>query len=117
MVVSYVRDRERIFLRWPQGDLRDTVTNPDYVTVDASRDRLHLADSAGVLELALDASDSIDAKNSLEKMLVHQMATVHRSVMKLAIRLEDMQLPVSAHPIPIPSFCTSMRRSLKKSGA
>jgi hypothetical protein len=46
MVVSYVRDRERIFLRWPQGDLRDTVTNPDYVTVDASRDRLHLADWA-----------------------------------------------------------------------
>jgi hypothetical protein len=50
-----------------QGTLRDTVTNPDYVTVDASRDRLNLTDLAGVLELALDALDSIDAKNSLEK--------------------------------------------------
>jgi hypothetical protein len=77
----------------PQGELRDTVTNPDYVTVDASRDRLNLADLAGVLELALDASDTIDAKNSLEKMLVHQMAVLHRSIMKLTIRMEDMQLP------------------------
>ena len=36
-----------------QDELLDTVTNPDYVTVDASRDRLNLADLAGVLELAL----------------------------------------------------------------
>ena len=54
--------------------LRDTVTNPDYVAVDASRDRLALANLAGVLELALDASDTVVPKNSLEKMLVHQMA-------------------------------------------
>jgi hypothetical protein len=51
-----------------EPDLRDTVKNPDYVTVDASRDRLALASGAGVLEMALDASDTIDSKNSLEKI-------------------------------------------------
>jgi hypothetical protein len=77
-----------------QDELLDTVTNPDYVTVDASRDRLNLADLAGVLELALDTSDTIGAKNSLEKMLAHQMAVLHRSIMKLTIRMEEMQLPL-----------------------
>ena len=72
--------------------LRDTVTNPDYVTVDASRDRLALANRAGALELALDASDTVDPKNSLEKMLVHQMAVLHRQTMKLAARMDDFSL-------------------------
>src|SRR5829696_1864572 len=61
----------------------DTVQNPNYVTVDASRDRLDLAHEAAALESALDAADSIDAKNSLEKMLAHQLAAGHRSAMKL----------------------------------
>jgi hypothetical protein len=51
-----------------------------------------MADLAGVLELALDASDSIDAKNSLEKMLAHQMAVVHRTLMKLTVLIDDIQL-------------------------
>jgi len=72
--------------------LRDTVKNPDYVTVDASRDRLALANRAGALELALDASDTVDPKNSLEKMLVHQMAVLHRQTMKLAARMDDFSL-------------------------
>jgi hypothetical protein len=78
----------------PEGDceLRDTVKNPDYVTVDASRARLELASHAGVLELALDASDTIDSKNSLEKMMVHQMAVIHRHIMKLAARMDDIAL-------------------------
>jgi hypothetical protein len=62
-----------------QDELLDTVTNPDYVTVDASRDRLNLADLAGVLELALDTSDTIGAKNSLEKMLAHQISLHHET--------------------------------------
>ena len=44
-----------------EPDLRDTVKNPDRVTVDATRDRLALASGAGVLEMALDASDTIAA--------------------------------------------------------
>jgi hypothetical protein len=79
----------------PEGDceLRDTIKNPDYVTVDASRARLELASHAGVLELALDASDTIDSKNSLEKMMAHQMALLHRQIMTLGGRLDDIALP------------------------
>ena len=73
------------------SEFRDTVTNPDYVTVDASKDRLDLAYDAGVLELALDASYSIDAKNSLEKMMAHQLTAVHRAMMKTAASLDDVQ--------------------------
>ena len=73
------------------------MTNPDYVTVDASRDRLELARLAGVLELALDASDSIDPKNSLEKMMAHQMAVLHRSIMRLATRMDDLTLQFPHH--------------------
>jgi hypothetical protein len=61
----------------------DTVERPDYVAVDASRDRLELANEAGALESGLDLADSIGAKNSAEKMLAHQMAAVHRSAMKM----------------------------------
>src|SRR3712207_4710259 len=48
--------------------LRDTVADPDLVTADASRDRLHLLDATGALELGLDAADTIQARNSLERM-------------------------------------------------
>jgi len=64
--------------------LVNTVAEPDYVAVAASRDRLDLADEARSLDLALDAADTIKAQDSLEKMLVHQMAVLHRGVMKAA---------------------------------
>jgi len=79
-------------IRPTEPELRDTVKNPDYVTVDASRDRLALASGAGVLEMALDASDTIDSKNSLKKMLVHQMAVLHRQIMRLSARMEDLSI-------------------------
>ena len=71
-------------------ELRDTVTNPDFVTADASLNRLKLAENAGVLELALDAADTIGAKDSFEKMLAHQLAVLHQQIMKTGSRLEEM---------------------------
>src|SRR4051794_15011603 len=67
--------------------LRNTVSDPDYVTADASRDRLELAHQAGALELALDTADTIEAQNSLEMMLAHQLAAAHCSTMKLSAQL------------------------------
>jgi hypothetical protein len=69
--------------------LVDTVADPDYVTADASRDRLELANEAGSLGLALDAADTIQAQDSLEKMLVHQMAVLHRGMMKATARMNE----------------------------
>jgi hypothetical protein len=67
----------------------DTVAHPDYVTAEASSDRLGLANQAGSLSLALDAADTIQAQDSLEKMLVHQMAVLHRGMMRAAARMDE----------------------------
>jgi hypothetical protein len=61
----------------------DTVREyPDMLVVDASRARMELADKAGSLSMALDASMTITAANSLEKMLMHQAAAAHTAAME-----------------------------------
>jgi len=67
--------------------LVDTVAHPDCVTAEASRDRLALANQAGSLSLALDAADTIQAQDSLEKMLLHQMAVLHHGMMRATARM------------------------------
>jgi hypothetical protein len=69
------------------GSMRNTVADPSYITADASKSRLDLAFDAGVLETGLDAAETIEARNSLEKMMAHQMAAQHSSIMKLAAQL------------------------------
>ena len=64
-------------------EYRSTVERPDCVAIEASRDRLELADKAGALEMGLDLADTIQADNSMEKMLVHQMAAAHNSAMRM----------------------------------
>jgi hypothetical protein len=51
--------------------------------VGASGKRSEAAYQAGVLEPAIDAAESAQASNSLEKMLCHQMAAVHFTAMRL----------------------------------
>src|SRR5215207_8411195 len=51
-----------------------------------SRERA-LAHHAGALELGLDLAATIQAENSLEKLLAHQLAANHRSIMKLTAQL------------------------------
>src|SRR5262249_23245421 len=82
-------DREN---RWDNAlgvGVVDTVADPDYVTASASRERLELANEAGSLDLALDVADSIQAQDSLEKMLVHQMAVLHRGMMRAATCMNE----------------------------
>ena len=59
------------------------------MTAEASRDRLGLASQAGSLSLALDAADTIQAQDGLEKMLVHQMAVLHYGMMRAAARMNE----------------------------
>lgn len=63
--------------------IRDTLQRPDTTAVDASLERTSLLQRAGALETGLDAAKSIDARNSLEKMLAHQMATCHVAAMRI----------------------------------
>ena len=66
-------------------DLRDTLAAPGAAALDASVERLNLISAFGtdVAAMALDAADSIQASNSFEKMLSHQLAVAHRSCMNL----------------------------------
>ena len=75
--------------RWDALGVVNTVADPDYVTASASRERLELANEAGSLDLALDAADTIQGQDSLEKMLVHQMAVLHRGMMRAATRMNE----------------------------
>src|SRR3954469_3659208 len=68
-------------------DLVDTVTrSPDLGTARASTARLILAADAEVLDLAVDTAETIKARNSLERMLAHQLAAAHGLAMKLTAK-------------------------------
>jgi hypothetical protein len=66
------------------GNFIDTVERPDAVTAEASMDRLKLADEVHCVPLAVDTAETIQAKNSIEKMLAHQLAAAHKLAMTLA---------------------------------
>ena len=65
--------------------LKEPLTIPDLAAVEASLDRSRLLLQSGtdVAAMALDAATSIQAANSLEKMLAHQMAVAHKLTMEL----------------------------------
>jgi hypothetical protein len=70
-----------------QSWIVDTVTERgDMLTAEASMERLDLVAAAGTLTMAVDAAESIQAANSLERMLVHQMATAHKVAMTMAAK-------------------------------
>jgi hypothetical protein len=50
--------------------------------------RIELANDAGVAEIAVETAHSIGARNSVERMLAHQMALAHRSAFLLGRQLE-----------------------------
>lgn len=64
--------------------LADTLAGGSTVALDASRERLELLDTLGAdcVALALDASQSIGAANSLEKALAHQLGALHQTAMR-----------------------------------
>ena len=47
---------------------------------------MDLADRATALNLAVDAAETIQPRNSLEKMLAHQLAAAHAHAMELVAR-------------------------------
>ena len=66
-----------------------SLEEPNVISVDASEHRAHAATKAGVLSAALDASVSVGARNSLEKMIAHQVAAAHHAGMALLGRVAD----------------------------
>ena len=72
----------------------DTVKRADMVTLQASHERIGIADEAGVFNLAFDAADAIKARDSVENMLAHQLAASHKHAMKLLADSENQRDPV-----------------------
>ena len=71
----------------PPGErfyLRDVTKDPSMVNATAQLDRLRLAEEAGALDIAIDTADTIQPRNSLEKMLAHQLAALHVLAMRQA---------------------------------
>jgi len=68
--------------------LRDTVKDPDRTTVAAQLDRTRLLEETGTTDIALDVTSTIKPRNSLEKMLAHQLATLHVMSMRMASKAE-----------------------------
>lgn len=70
------------------GMLRTLYTDDTRIAEDASLMRLELIGqhSLECAPMALDASNSIQAENSLEKMLAHQLAASHEAAMRLSAR-------------------------------
>jgi len=75
--------------------VNDTLEDPDSTAVDASIERTNLLQEAGALEIGIDAASSIQAQNSLERMLAHQMALCHVNGMRL------MTEAMSANPLDL----------------
>jgi len=67
-----------------EKDLHDTLAVSDLVAVEASLDRSRLLVQGGtnVAAMALDAANSIEANDSLERMLAHQLAALHKQAME-----------------------------------
>lgn len=80
----------------PDGTLlHDTMAVPDLIAVDAWKERSQLLLQYGgdVAAMAQDASASIKAENSLEKMMAHEMAVAHKLVMELIGRARGRSDP------------------------
>jgi hypothetical protein len=75
-----------------------TVKNNNTTTaIDASIERIELADRCGVYNLAFDAAEAIQTQNPIEQMLVHQMTAAHKHSMEvLAKSTEQIDPNVTA---------------------
>jgi hypothetical protein len=80
--------------REPEMRGRDTLKEPSQINQEASIKRLGLLTNAGIYETALDVAQSIEPRNSLEKMLAHQMALAHDQAFKLSTMAMNQNDPV-----------------------
>jgi hypothetical protein len=79
--------------------LYDTLSVPDLAAVEASFDRTRLLSEQGadVAAMGVDAANAIQAGNSLEKMLAHQLAAAHKAIMEMIGSVDPNSHDASAH--------------------
>jgi hypothetical protein len=67
---------------------------PDLLDLEVTIQRTQLADRAGVFEMALEASESVRAKNSIQRMQAHQLALAHKYAMDLMVDASKQRDPI-----------------------
>jgi hypothetical protein len=72
--------------------------SPSVLNAEASRGRLDLASKAGALVAAVDAAETIKPRNSLERMLAHQLAALHNAAMTMLANAKDLGRQHIANP-------------------
>jgi hypothetical protein len=73
---------------------RDTLKEPSQINQEASIKRLDYLADAGIYETALDVAESIEPRNSQERMLAHQMALAHDQAFKLSSMAMSQNDPI-----------------------
>ena len=67
---------------------------PDLLDAEVTIKRTELADKAGVFEMAIEASESVKAKNSIQRMQAHQLALAHKYAMELMADASKQKNPI-----------------------
>ena len=67
---------------------------PDLLDVEVTIQRTQLAGRAGVFEMAIEASESVRAKNSIQRMQAHQLALAHKYAMDLMVDASKQRDPI-----------------------
>ena len=67
---------------------------PDLLDAEVTIKRTELADKAGVFEMAIEASESVKAKNSIQRMQAHQLALAHKYAMDLMADASKQKNPI-----------------------
>jgi hypothetical protein len=80
-----------------QEQFLDTLADPNAISIAASEARAGAASAAKVLAPALDAVQTSQASNSLERMLVHQLAAMHHLGMEMLARVVPGTMPPIEH--------------------
>lgn len=71
-----------------------SLKEPDLLDAEVTIKRTNLADKAGVFEMAIEAAESIKAKNSVQRMQAHQLALAHKYAMELMADASKQRDPI-----------------------
>jgi hypothetical protein len=67
---------------------------PDLLDAEVTIKRTDLAEKAGVFEMAIEASESAKATNSIQRMQAHQLALAHKYAMELMADASKQRDPI-----------------------
>ena len=76
------------------GGLELALKEPDLLDAEVTIKRTDLAEKAGVFEMAIEASESVNAKNSIQRMQAHQLALAHKYAMELMADASKQRDPI-----------------------